>query len=190
LATTGEVFPTAAITASEAPWSDNDWDNPTNVFSDNATVASITAASYDSPDQSFVLKASGFDFSVIPAGSTINGVTARINAYQTAGTGALDLAQLLDTSLAKVGTNLASTPVALTGTTSTVITLGSAANLWGNALTDTWVANANFGIALGIAATSANADVNIDYVTLEIDYTASAVIVFGGVVMPPMRGAY
>lgn len=176
MATTGQVAPTTATTVAEAPWSDNDWTSAGNVTADDGSTASVTAASFDSGDQTFVLKAAGFDFSSIPAGSTINGVTARINAFFRSGqgSGSLDLCQLLSTTGAKVGTNQCSTPVALTTTTSTVITKGSSSDLWGNALTEAWVKDPDFGIALGILATAANADVDIDSVTLEIDYTAPA----------------
>jgi len=176
MATAGPAFPTAAVTAAESPWLDNDWVTPGAVTADDGTTASCTAASYDSPDQTFVLKATGFDFSSIPDGSTINGVTCRVNAWYASGqgSGSLDLCQLLDVSAAKVGTNQCSTAVALTTTTSTVITKGSASDLWGNSLTAAWVKDPDFGVALGVLATAANADVFIDYVTLEIDYTAPA----------------
>jgi hypothetical protein len=176
MTSTGQVFGSVAASVSEAPWSDNTWTTPTNVFADDAATANVTATSYDSPDQTFVLKVSGFDFSSIPDGSTILGVTARVNTFFRAGqgTGSLDLCQLLDTSLAKVGTNQCATPVALSSTTTTIITKGSTSDLWGNALTAAWVKNSNFGIALGILATAANADVDIDYVTLEIEYTPPA----------------
>jgi len=165
--------PASATTVSESPWSDNDWVNPTDVYSDDGNAANITSSQYDSPDQSYVLKAYNFDFSSIPSGATIVGVICRINGWCAAGTGTLDLCQLLDTSLAKVGTNLASTPVALTSDDTTIIVRGASNNLWGNSLTEAWVKNSNFGVALGMAATSANADVYIDYVTLEVFYTSS-----------------
>jgi hypothetical protein len=190
VANTGEVFGSAAATAAEAPWSDTgcDWVTPTNVFADDGNTANVTAATFDSPAQTFVLKVSGFNFSAIPDGSTISGVTARVNAFYRAGqgTGSLDLCQLLDTSLAKVGTNQAATPVALTTTTTTIITKGSTSDLWGNALDAAWVKHSNFGIALGCAATAANADVDIDYVTLEIEYTPPAAVPPVVVVMAPM----
>lgn len=173
MATTGEVFPTAAETVAEAPWSDNTWLTPGNLTANDGAVAEITAATYDAGDQSFVLKGYTFDFSVIPDGSTINGVTARIEARWAAGSAAIDLLQLLDVSRAKVGTNKAATPIALTSTL-TVYTQGGAADLWGNTLTDTWVKDPDFGIAIGMVANSANTDVEADYVTLEIDYTAPA----------------
>lgn len=173
MATTGQKFPTLGETISEDPWLDNTWTTPTNIYADDGLTANVTASSFDSPDQTFVLKATGFDFSSIPDGSTILGVTCRVNAWYRAGQGAgsVDLLQLLNTSKAKVGTNQCLTPVALTTTNTTIITKGGAANLWGNALTTAWVKSANFGVALGILATAANADVDVDYITLEIEYT-------------------
>ena len=171
--TTSAVFPTLGETVSESPWSDNDWVSPTGIYMDDGTSASVTSPQYDLGDQTYVLKATGFDFSAIPDGSVINGVTARINSWYASGqgSGSVDLCQLLDTSKAKVGTNNCSTAVALTTDTATVITKGSTSDSWGNSLTTSWVKNPNFGIAIGIMATMANADVFVDYVTLEITYT-------------------
>lgn len=172
-ATTGEVFPTLGTSVSEAPWSDNGWTTPTNIYLDNAATANVTANTYDSPDQTFVLKATGFDFSSIPDGSTINGVTARINSFYRTGQGAgsIDLCQLLNVSRAKVGTNQCSTAVVLTTTTSTIIVKGGPTDTWGNALTTAWIKDPDFGIAIGILSTGINSEVDVDYVTLEIAYT-------------------
>ncbi len=177
MATTGEVYPQSAITASEAPWSDNDWTQETNIYSDDGSTAYVIHPGFDTDDQTYVLKAYNFDFSSIPSGSTIDGVICRINAWYRSGEGAgsLDLCQLLDTGLSKVGTNHCSTPVALTTTDTTIITEGGAADTWGNSLTYSWVTNSNFGVALGCIATADNSDVDIDYVTLEVYYTAPAV---------------
>lgn len=174
--TTGAKFPTLGESVSETPWLSDTWVTPTNIYSDNAATANIIAASFDSPDQSYVLKATGFDFSAIPDGSTIQGITISTNAfYRTGqGSGSLSLCQLLNTSKAKVGTNLCATPTALTTTNTTIITKGGATELWGNGLTAAWVKSANFGVALGVTATAANADVDIDYVTVEVHYTPPA----------------
>ncbi len=171
--TTGQVYPTLGETIAESPWLDNTWTTPTNIYSDNTATAHVTAASYDANDQTYVLKATGFDFSSIPDNSTIDGVTIRMNSWYRSGqgSGSVDLCQLLDTSKAKVGTNNCATPVALTTTDSTVITKGSSSDTWGNSLTTAWVKNANFGVAIGILATANNADVDVDYVTIEITYT-------------------
>src|SRR3990170_784857 len=189
MATTGAKYPTAAVTVSEAPWSDNDWTTPGNIYADDGATANVTAATFDSPDQTYVLKAYNFDFSSIPDGSTINGIICRVNAWYRSGqgSGSLDLLQLLDTSRAKVGTNQCSTPVALTTVNTTIITKGSSTDLWGNALTAAWVKNSNFGVAIGILATAANADVDVDYVTLEVFYTPPLIVDLSGV--PASAGA-
>ena len=173
MATTGQVFPTAAETVAETPWDDANctWVTPTNVGADDGATASVTHTSFDSPDQTYVLKAYTFDFSAIPNGSTINGVTARVNAWYAVAVGSMDLLQLLDTARAKVGTNQCATPVTLTTNTATIITKGGAADKWGNALDAAWVKDADFGVAIGCVAGGANTDVFVDYVTLEIDYT-------------------
>ncbi len=171
--TTGAKYPTLGTSVAESPWSDNTWTTPTNIYSDNAATANVTATSFDSPDQTYVLKATGFDFSAIPDGSTINGVSIVINAWYRSGqgSGSLDLCQLLDASGAKVGTNLCSTPSVLTTNSAAIIVKGNSGSLWGNALTAAWVKDPDFGVAIGILATSANADVDVDYVTVEVAYT-------------------
>src|SRR3972149_10087168 len=105
MATTGPKFPTAAETVAETPWGDANcqWVNPTNVGADDGSTASVTHASFDSPDQTYVLKAYTFDFSAIPNGSTINGVTARVNAWYAVAVGARDLLQLLGTARGTAG---------------------------------------------------------------------------------------
>ena len=178
------MFPTAGTTTNESPWLDEVWVTPGNVVADDATTASVTAATFDSPDQTAVLKATGFDFTAIPDGSTIVGVTANINTYYAAGTASLDLCQLLDTSGAKVGTNQAATPVVMSTVTTTVITEGGPTDLWGNALDAAWVKDPDFGIALGCLATAANADVFVDYVTLEVTYVPAEVVALAA---PRMR---
>lgn len=171
MATTGPKFPQSAESVAESPWLDNDWTGQTNILADDGATAIVNAASFDSPDQTFVLKAYNFDFSSIPDGSTIDGVICVVNNYVSAGSASIDLLQLLNTSRAKVGTNQCATPVALTSSTTNLVTKGSSTDLWGNALTSAWVKNANFGVAIGNAATSTNADVEVDYVTLEVYYT-------------------
>lgn len=174
MASTGQVFPTAATSTVEAPWEDNAWADVGNIFADDAATASVTAANFDTGDQTQVLKAYTFDFSGIPAGSTIDGVTVRINAWYANGAGELGLCQLLDTNRAKVGDNHCAVPVALTNDDTTIITEGGAADTWGNALNLAWVQDADFGVALGVEATEDNCDCFVDYVTMEIDYTAPA----------------
>lgn len=170
MASTGEIFPTAAASVSEAPWSDNTWSSPTNILTDNAAYASVTATSYDSPDQTFVLKATGFNLSAVGPNDTIDGVIVRIQGRDGGGGASWDLVQLLNASGAKVGTNKASPAVPIAAS-DTVYTFGTSSDLWGNALTPAWVTDADFGVAIGALAVAANAQVFIDYVTVEVFYT-------------------
>ena len=177
--TTGEVYPTLGESVREPPWSNEVWLTPENIYTDDGNTANVLGKNFDDPDQTRVLKATGFGFSAIPDNSTIQGVIVRVNSWYRSGqgSGSMDLLQLLDTSKAKVGTNQCATPVALSTDDTTIITKGSSGDLWGNALTAAWVKNANFGVAIGILATAANADVDVDYVTIEIYYTPPAVSV-------------
>src|SRR3990172_6657119 len=170
----GPFLPTAAQTIAEAPWEDANctWVNPNNIF--GAGEAEVTHASFDSPDQTYVLKAYGYDFSAIPDGSTINGVQVVINARYAVAAVSLDLCQLLDAARAKVGTNKYATPQALT-TSAADYTIGGAADTWGNSLTPAWVKDSDFGVAIGALAGGANSDVFIDYVTMKVWYTAAPV---------------
>jgi hypothetical protein len=173
---TGEKFPTLGETVSEAPHSDDTWVTPTNIYTDNAATANVTATTFDTGDQTYVLKATGFDFSSIPDDATILGVTVRVNAYYRSGqgSGSVDLVQLLDTAKARTGDNKAATATPLTTTTTTVITYGGSSDLWGLALTPAWLKNANFGVGLGVLSTAANSDVDVDYVTIEVQYQPAA----------------
>src|SRR3990167_6677110 len=182
MATTGVKYPTLGESISESPWSDNTWTTQTNIYADDGATASITATSYDSPDQSRVLKATGFDFSAIPDGATIDGVIVRVNTWYANGGVSIDLAQLLDTNKAKVGTNQYATAEALGTSDALIKTAGGATDKWGNALTPAWVKNANFGVGLGFLATGADADVFVDYVTIEVYYTDNNVTVTPGTI--------
>jgi hypothetical protein len=171
MATTGVKAPTAAQSISESPWSDNDWTTPENIY--GAGEASVTAATFDAGDQTYVLKAYGFDFSAIPDNAKIDGVQVIINARYATVVVSLDLAQLLDISRAKVGTNQYATPQALT-TSAANYSKGGSTDKWGNALTAAWVKDPDFGVAIGCLAGgsgNSNNDVYIDSVTMEVWYT-------------------
>src|SRR3990167_10774225 len=138
MATTGERPPTLGESISEAPWSDNAWTTPTNIYADDGNTASITATTFDTNDQSRVLKATGFDFSAIPDTATIDGVIVRVNTWYANGTVSIDLAQLLDTTKARVGDNKYATPEALGTSDALIKTSGGSTDKWNNVLTAAW----------------------------------------------------
>lgn len=176
MATAGPNFPSAATNLSNAGTSESAeaWVNPTNVFSDNATEAAITAATYDSPDISQLLVCSGFGFS-IPAGATINGITVEIDRRSIiASSGVDNRVQLAKgTTFADlVGSNKATATV--WPSSSAVATYGSAADLWGTTWSDSDINSSTFAVMVSTKANIANADVGIDYVRVTVDYTAAA----------------
>ena len=137
------------------------WTNPGNVVSDNATDATCNA-----PASSQYLVARNFDFSAIPDGSTINGITVRIEASEhSGGTETLNI-RLQDAAAALVGTG--KTQV-ISGTAKVVYTLGSTSDVWAASPTAAMVKDVDFGVRMWF--TTAH-DVRIDYVTMAIEYTA------------------
>ncbi len=174
MATLGPIFPGSAEMVSELPYDDETIANPANVTADDSSFATITGNAFDSPDQTFVLKAYNFNFSSIPDGSTIDGVTANIRTWYSNATVSIHLAQLLDTSRANGGTNQFATPTALTSSEATY-TKGGATDKWGLALTTAWVKDPDFGIGIAFQATGTNSRLNVDWITLTIDYTMPSI---------------
>jgi len=162
----------SAATESYSPWSDDNWVNASYIA--GAGEASITSNTFDSPDQSYILKGynCGFTTSDVPTGSTIDGVEVIVNGRYAGALVSVDFICLLDENGSRAGNNLASTPQALT-TTATDYTWGSSSNRWGyTALSDTIVRSSGFGAAIGCLAGGSNGDVYIDYIKVRVTYTA------------------
>lgn len=172
MASQGPNYPATVTTTSPAPENANDWLNPTNVGAADGAEASITAATYDSPDISFRLNARNYGFT-IPAGATIDGVLVEINKRDQAIGGAVDFrVQLQDGNGNLVGTNKADT---LTDwpTNATTISYGGAADGWNASLTPTLVNGTLFGVIFSAQATAANTDIFVDFIRVTVYYTAA-----------------
>jgi hypothetical protein len=188
MATTGPLLFTVTEVVAEAPWSDTncEWVNPNNIF--GAGEAEVTHPSFDSPDQTYVLKCITPDttaMAAIDASATVQGVRVIINARYAVAAVSLDLVQLLSTLRAKGGDNKAG-PTALT-TSAANYSFGGATDKWNLALDGAWVKDADFGVAIGALAGGANSDVFIDSVTIEIWYTNPAAS--DTPITPPVGGA-
>lgn len=172
MANTGYILPQSAESASETPYNNADgaWATPQNIY--GAGTANITSNSWDSGELSHVLKAYNFNLTSIPANSVINGVICRVVCSCTASaTMNITLAQLLSTARATGGTNMASTPIAITPQAGATLSIGANNNNWGNSLTLAWLQDADFGVALGVTSGTNNADVYIDSVEIDVYYT-------------------
>ncbi len=158
MSSTGNVFPGTG--ANDASIGATAWTSPGNITATDANDATCNAGA---SSQYLVAKNFGF---AIPSGSAILGITVRVNASESsAGSETLN-ARLQDAAGALTGTGKTAS---LNGTSKTVYTYGSTADVWGASLTDTVVNDVDFGVRLWFT-TSHN--VAIDYVTLAVEYTA------------------
>lgn len=169
MASTGIKYATSAQSVAEAPFDDADWTSTGNALGAPDGTWAGQSASLSSGERTHILKLSGYDFSSIPAGATILGVTVTVRAKYSGSGGILELVQLLDSAGAKVGTDAEGTWTDLTNTPDTY-TYGGASDLWGNALTRAWVQDADFGVALGGGCLVNGSYVDIDAVGIEIEY--------------------
>jgi hypothetical protein len=183
MASQGPRFPGTAASLANAGTSENAnaWVSPGNVGADDATEASITAATYDSPDIGEILVASNFTFT-IPAGSTIDGITVEIDRRSIIASSGKDFRVQLATGTTfadLVGTNKAA-PATIWPTTSTVATYGGAADTWTAGLTAAQVNAVGFAVFLSAQANIANADIGVDFIRVTINYTLVPVSVTPG----------
>jgi hypothetical protein len=159
VASTGNVFPTAAASVDRA--GSAAWNNPTNVFSDNATSATQAVAGVAD-----YLVTSGYGFA-IPTNATILGVTVRVEASET-GSGSATYTPQLHSATTPTLVGSAKSPVTVT-TGPTISTNGSATDLWGATLTPAIVNDAGFGVSIWSVDTGNT--LSIDYVTIAIEYS-------------------
>ena len=80
---------------------------------------------------------------------------------------------MLDTSGNDTGSSKGS---GTTRTSEGYDTVGGAADLWGNSLTEAWVENSNFGVALEVINTDLKDGFNVyvDHMQIKVYYTAPA----------------
>ena len=169
MADTGVKYPATVSTVLETG-DDNDWVNPGNVGADDATYAYIIAASFDSPDTSYLLKATNPSMGV-PAGSTINGILVEIERYYANGTVADYDVVLTKDGSARVGDDKSTG--ATFPTSPAVTSFGGATDLWNTTWTVDEVNATTFGVLYKMQATGANADGYVDFIRVTVYYTAS-----------------
>lgn len=159
MASTGNVFPTAAANSDRA--GNAAWSTPTNVLSDNGTDTSVAV-----PSDYLVCSAFGF---TIPVRATIRGVTVRVEASET-GTGNSNYVPQLISAASNPPTLIGSAKTAVTvnGTTPTVSSNGGTSDLWSATLTPAIVNASGFGVTLWSDDTTNT--LSVDYVTIAIEY--------------------
>lgn len=169
MATAGPFYP-GTVATEIGPSGDNDWVNPGNVSADDGTEAQITAATYDANDHSYRLQATNFNFaSVVPAGSTIDGILVEIDRRSFAGAAEDQEVRLYDSTGTLVGDDK-QTATAWPGTL-TVASYGGAADTWNAGLDAADIRSSGFGVALIVLATAANTDIGVDFIRVTVTYT-------------------
>lgn len=166
MAKTGALFPTSGTSVDRA--GATAWTNPGNVVSDNTTDTTSAV-----PTDYLVCSAFGF---AVPATATILGVTVKVEASET-GTGTSNyVPQLIsDTTPTLIGA--AKNAVTVSGATKVISTNGGATDTWSATLTPAIVNGAGFGVA--IWSTDTVNTLEIDYVTIEIEYTGRRLAALG-----------
>jgi hypothetical protein len=160
MATTGAKFPTSGTSVDRA--GATAWTNPGNVVSDNATdTTAVVPTDY--------LVCTNFAFAV-PATATILGVIVRVEAGEQ-GSGASTYVPQLISAATPTLIGAAKSDVSVSGATKAITTNGSATDLWSATLTPAIVNGAGFGVA--IWSTDTTNTLEIDYVTIEVHYTAT-----------------
>lgn len=167
MASTGAKFPTSGTTADRA--SATAWTNPGFITADDTSYATAAVPTD-------YLIATGYDFSSIPNGSVIQGVTVVVNASES-GSGLSDYVPQLCSAATPTLIGSAKTAISLNGTTQTSNTSGSSSDVWGASLTAAIVKNSGFGAV--IWSTDTTNTLSVDYITIDITYEAPFVITPG-----------
>jgi len=154
--------------AASGIYDDDAWVTPTNIYSDNAAYASVTAATFDTNDYTEVLKATTFGFA-IPILATVKGIKVEIEKYRANANVVDECVQLTKDGTARVGNNKGDT-VTNWGTAATVVTYGGANDLWGDTWTPAQINAATFGVHFVARALGEDADVYVDYVRITVYY--------------------
>jgi hypothetical protein len=150
------------------------WASPSSAITSDSVYASASMAS---TAVSHYLTVTNFGFT-IPAGSTINGITAEVqenSATSSKGT-------VVDNSVLAVKGGVVGGTSQATATTwpaaNSFVTYGGASNLWGQTWTPSDINSNGFGIGISAknvkAGSGATLAANIDYVRVTVSYTAPA----------------
>jgi uncharacterized repeat protein (TIGR01451 family) len=176
----GAAVASAADTGAKAPTdtvAPNGWTDPTNVFTNDASVAT---ASGDNVDQGY--RAFGFG---VPNGSIIDGITVAVTARSTAPTGCQIQVRLSDND----GTTFTTRQTAELTDVDQVLTLGGATDTWGNVWDPSQLTNARFRLELrnndpGPACDGASTT-SVSFLTVQVTYRT----ITNGTANPPISTA-
>lgn len=164
---TGFLFPGTAVGNRPVTSSIGDWTTPNNIKADDAADAEITIGSF-SPCRG--LAASNFDFSSIPAGSSIDGIEVRLGDYIVDNNQATRHSLRLILSDNSDGTENKATGIPEWNTFVQTAETGGATDLWTETIELSDVLNSNFGWFVN-AEDLGTVIINVDYMQMKVYYT-------------------
>jgi hypothetical protein len=173
---TGYKNPTYGFDSnSNPPYDDNGWNNEIYIYSSDDQHASITAPTFDTNDYSWVLVASGFDFSEIGDTDIIDGIEVGVerkagddNSVQDA---YIDL-WIDDACLEEAP--VTGSPWGVLETYDEYTTAGGPTEDWGASLTGADVKDSSFGVCYAVKAIADDAQVYVDHIKVKIYYHSAA----------------
>lgn len=169
MADTGVKYP-ATVSTTQETGDDNDWTNPANVGANDGAYGQITAASFDSSDVSYLLKATNFSMAVPGNALSIDGIVVEIERYYANGQ-VIDI----DVNLTKDGSARAgddkSTGANFVVSPGSTVTFGGAADLWNTTWSVAQVNASTFGVLYKMGASANDADGFVDFIRITAYYT-------------------
>lgn len=161
MADTADTAP--GTVANDSSFGTISWANPSNAISSDNSRA---IATFSGAANSYYLKATNFGFS-IPTNAVINGITVKKEGLYTGGS-------LGGTSHAKLVKGGGVTGDEKNGNfdlTEGVVTHGAVDDLWGALLTPADINSSDFGVALYTKITSGSGTIEVDSITISVNYT-------------------
>jgi hypothetical protein len=155
---TGPVNPATGVSDSSGACGSRAWSNIPDAFTQNDTYADSNNVQSET---TACLKLTNFDFSSIPAGSTIVGITAEADRYMEAAAGTITdgIVRLVRAgTISFAGDNKASGTTWATSDTDTYESYGGASDQWGEAWNLADIQNAGFGVAIAATESGIRAD--------------------------------
>jgi MSHA biogenesis protein MshQ len=148
------------------------WSTPANAAANDGAYATATLLLGATSNY---LNCTGYNFSAVPVGATITGITVTVDRNASLLSGARDAFVYLIKDVAGAGV----IQTAFNGATATNYTTtdvakahGGVNNLWGTTWTDTDVKAANFGVAFA-ATVTLGGTVNVDHLQVQVHYTTN-----------------
>jgi hypothetical protein len=168
-------FSTASANKSIAPYTNEAWVNITSAYTEDASNASVTAATFDTNLYSQIMYLSTFAFAIpVSEGDTIiTGIQVRVKRHHANGDVVDALVQLTLDGLIGSGNNKANTSTHWPDASDWAV-YGGQFDKWGLALTPGVVNASTFGIFFAAQAHADDADAYVNCIEITIYYEALA----------------